>query len=175
MRRVGALAALLAGAAGMAPARAGQLRLAAPLRDIGHSGVPDSVLHHPGALDALQWQAMRRHPLIGQAMLAASTLPLLQLAGAIAHQHHERWDGTGYPQALAGERISLEARATTLADAVDAMLGERPYRPALSLDETLRRVREASASQFDPRLVELLFEHLAAWRGWYQDPAPPWI
>ena len=173
--RIGALAALLAGAAGMAPARVRQLRLAAPLHDIGHCGVPDSVLHSPGALDAQQWQLLRRHPLIGHDLLARSALPVLQLAAAIAHQHHERWDGTGYPQALAGERISLEARATTLADAVDAMLSERPYRPAWSLDATLQRVRQGSATQFDPGLVELLFEHLAAWRGWYQDPTPPHI
>ncbi|MEC5163952.1 response regulator RpfG family c-di-GMP phosphodiesterase [Janthinobacterium sp. CG_23.3] len=165
--RVGAIAAMLGAAAGMAPAAVRQLRLAAPLHDAGHCGVPDAMLHAPGPLDAEQWQLMRRHTGIGRDMLARSPRPVLQLAAAIAHEHHERWDGGGYPRALAGEQIGLAARITALADFIDAMVSPRSYRQAWSLEHTLRQVREESGKRFAPDLVAHLFERLDWLRALY--------
>ncbi|MES2075419.1 MAG: DUF3369 domain-containing protein [Pseudomonadota bacterium] len=167
VQRVGLIAALLAGAAGMSPAEAEQIRLAAPLHDCGHAGVPDAVLHQPGPLSAAQWKVMRGHCETGRAMLARSARPLLQLAATIAHEHHERWDGGGYPRGLAGQEISLAGRIVALADCLDAMLCARPYRPAATLEQALAQVRADSGTRFAPDLAALLLQQEAALRELY--------
>ncbi len=168
VQRVGLIAAMLAQAAGMAPGAVRQLRLAAPLHDIGHSGVPDAVLHRPGPLDEEQWQLMRAHSAIGHAMLVGAAQPVLQLAADIAHQHHERWDGSGYPLGLAGNDIRLEARITALADFIDAMVSPRCYRQAWPLAHALEQVASGSGSRFDPQLAALLLDQADALQALYQ-------
>lgn len=165
--RVGEIAAMLGTAAGLPPPLVRQLRLAAGLHDIGHSGVPDTVLNTPGTLSDEQWIVMRSHCQTGRDMLSRSPQPVLQLAATIAHEHHERWDGGGYPRGLAGERISIAGRITALADFIDAMVSPRCYRPAWSLEHTLEQVRQESGKRFDPDLVPLLLAHTDALRALY--------
>lgn len=156
--RVGEIAAMLAQAVDMPPGAVRQLRQAAPLHDIGHAGIPDAILNQPGPLDAAQRARMQGHSDIGWQMLSRSQQPVLKLAARIAHEHHERWDGDGYPQGLRGADISLAARITALADFVDAMVSPRCYRPPHSLQHTLDEVREGSGSRFDPALANLLLQ-----------------
>ena len=172
VERVGAIAAMLAEAAQLAPAAVRQLRQAAPLHDVGHSGVPDAVLNQPGPLDGEQWALMRRHSEVGRAMLQRSDQPVLQLAAAIAYEHHERWDGSGYPRGLAGEQISLAGRITALADFVDAMVSPRCYRPAWPLAHALEQVRAESGKRFDPALAALLLQRSAELQRLYQHSPP---
>lgn len=156
VERVGLIAAMLGEELDMPPAAVRQLRQAAPLHDIGHAGVPDAILHHPGPLDAAQWERMRLHCDIGADMLARSSQPVLQLAARIAREHHERWDGKGYPRRLGGAQISLPGRITALADFVDAMASPRPWRAAHPLEEALQAVAEDHGQRFDPALASLL-------------------
>ncbi|CAN7525854.1 DUF3369 domain-containing protein [Pseudoduganella sp. LjRoot289] len=166
--RVGAIAAMLARAAELAPSVVRQLRQAAPLHDVGHSGVPDAVLNQPGPLDSGQWRLMRRHSEIGRAMLLRSDQPVLRLAADIAYEHHENWDGSGYPRGLAGEQISMAGRITALADFVDAMVSPRCYRPARPLAQALEQVQAESGRRFDPALAALLLAHAAELKILYQ-------
>ncbi|SFV10755.1 HD domain-containing phosphohydrolase [Pseudoduganella namucuonensis] len=168
VRRVGAISAMLADAARLAPGAARRLRLAAPLHDVGHAAVPDDVLNTPGPLDDAQWGVMRRHCEAGRAMLAGSPQPVLKLAAAIAHEHHERWDGAGYPRGLSGERISMAGRIVALADFVDAMVSPRCYRPAWPLEHALEQVRAESGKRFDPALALLLLAREAELRRLYE-------
>jgi response regulator RpfG family c-di-GMP phosphodiesterase len=101
---------------------------------------------------------MQGHSDIGWHMLSASSLPVLRLAARIAHEHHERWDGAGYPQGLQGAGISLAARITALADFVDAMVSPRSYRPPHTLQHALEEVREGSGRHFDPALASMLLQ-----------------
>jgi response regulator RpfG family c-di-GMP phosphodiesterase len=172
VERVGLIAAMLAQAAGMTPSAVRQLGQAAPLHDAGHSGVPDAVLQHPGPLDEAQWPLMREHCAIGHAMLARSPQPVLQLAAVIAHEHHERWDGGGYPRGLAGEQISLAGRIVALADFVDATVSPRSYRPAVTLAQSLRQVRDDGGQRFDPALAALLLAQQAELEQLYQRLPP---
>ncbi len=167
VERVGEIAAMLARAAGLPAALVRQVRQAAGLHDIGYSGVPDTVLHSPGALTGEQWALMRGHCVTGRDMLARSSLPVLQLAAVIAHEHHERWDGAGYPRGLPGERISMAGRITALADFVDAMVSPRSYRAPWPLEHVLEQVRQESGKRFDPALVALLLAETEALRTLY--------
>ncbi|SFG00279.1 Response regulator c-di-GMP phosphodiesterase, RpfG family, contains REC and HD-GYP domains [Duganella sp. CF458] len=159
VERVGEIAAMLGAAVDMPDNAVRQLRQAAPLHDIGHAGIPDEILNQPGPLDAAQRTRMQGHSDIGWHMLSGSRQPVLQLAARIAHEHHERWDGAGYPQGLQGADISLVARITALADFVDAMVSPRSYRPAHTLQHALDAVREGSGKRFDPALANLLLQH----------------
>ncbi len=103
---------------------------------------------------------MKRHTTIGHQILANSESDLLRIAATIALTHHEHYDGSGYPQGLAGEEIPLEGRITAIADVFDASLSDRPYRPALAVDEAVDVIEGGSGSQFDPRIVDLLLAHL---------------
>jgi CheY-like chemotaxis protein len=167
VERVGEIAAMLARASDLPPLLVRQLRQAAPLHDVGHSGVPDAVLNTPGPLSEEQWVRMRSHCQIGRDMLCRSKLPVLQLAATIAYEHHERWDGGGYPRGLAGERISMAGRIAALADFVDAMVSHRCYRPAWPLQHVLEQVRLESGHRFDPALAERLLSGADALRALY--------
>ena len=150
---------------GMTPAELETLRQAARLHDVGKIGIRDAVLSKPGPLDDHEVQEMRRHAAIGAGILEG----VLGLRGCvpIVRHHHERWDGGGYPDGLAGEAIPLAARMVAVVDAFDAMTSDRPYRRAMSEEIALARVLEASGTQFCPRCVEafeavLTLEALAA-------------
>ncbi len=158
--RVGILAALLAGWCGLDEESVRDLRLAAPLHDVGKLGISDEILLKPGMLTEEEREQMRRHTGIGHQLLAGSRSKLLEHAAAIAFTHHEHWDGGGYPSGLRGEQIPIEGRITALADVFEALLSDRVYRPAFPLDEVVEIIRESSGRQFDPQLVEVLLEHL---------------
>jgi HD-GYP domain-containing protein (c-di-GMP phosphodiesterase class II) len=134
------------------------LRHAATLHDIGELGVPEAILNKPGPLTDEERPAIERHPLIGEGILS----PLEFLADAIplVRAAHERWDGSGYPDGLSGKRIPLGARILFACDAYEAMLTERPYRPALSQEEAVAELRRVAGAQLDPAVVEALIETL---------------
>ena len=123
------------------------------LHDAGKIGIPDRILLKPGPLDPEEQREMERHPVIGEQLLAS--LPLLQGEGLrVVRSHHERWDGTGYPDGLIRDEIPIGARIYALADALDAMTDERPYRPALSWGDAVTEIRRNSGTQFDPDVVD---------------------
>ena len=137
-----------------------ELELAALFHDLGKLGVPDSVLNKPGPLDPEERALMRRHTEWGAAILA--NVPALEAVATIVRCHHERWDGTGYPNGIAGERIPIASRIVAVADAYDAMTSDRPYRKALPQAVALEELRAGAGSQFDPTCVELLVAEVEA-------------
>lgn len=132
----------------------------APMHDIGKVGIPDAILLKPGKLDPDEWTIMRRHPEIGANILAHSTSTWLETSRVIALSHHERWDGTGYPQGLHGENIPLLGRIVAVADVFDALTSARPYKLAWSVERAVATIQEGSGTQFDPRLVATFVELL---------------
>jgi putative nucleotidyltransferase with HDIG domain len=122
------------------------------LHDIGKLGVPDGILRKPGSLDAEEWKVMQQHVQIGYELVKG--IPFLADAAQVVHAHHERFDGNGYPRGLRGEEIPLIARVFALADTLDAITSDRPYRRAASFAWGRETIRECSGSQFDPRVVE---------------------
>ena len=146
---------ILALAYGMSEYEAEQLKQAAPMHDVGKIGIPDSVLLKPGRLNENEYEHMKQHALIGAKILENSTSPLLQLAHKLALEHHEKWDGTGYPYGLKGEEISIEGRIVTIADVFDALTSKRPYKKAWSVEEALDLLKDEAGKHFDPQLVDL--------------------
>ncbi len=132
------------------------LSRAAELHDIGKIAIPDDILHKPGPLNDAEWGLMRRHTLIGERLLGSA--PALAPVAKVVRSSHERWDGGGYPDALAGERIPLASRIILACDAFDAMTTDRPYREAMSFADARAELRRNAGSQFDPAVVELLCE-----------------
>ncbi|MFL6227516.1 MAG: HD-GYP domain-containing protein [Pyrinomonadaceae bacterium] len=150
--RVVVLSSVLGRACGLAPSHLRVLELGALLHDIGKIGVPDAILRKPGKLDRREWAKMRRHPRDGRRILRG--LSFLEEAARVVLQHHESWDGTGYPAGLKGEEIDLNARILAVADAFDAMVTKRPYRPARSFEAAVEELDKCAGKQFDPRAVE---------------------
>ena len=161
-KRVGAASASLAKQAGAAPAEVELIGQAAPLHDIGKIGIPDLILLKPGALSEEERATMQKHTTIGNAILRHESSELMRLAAMIALSHHERWDGTGYPEGLAGEKIPLEARVVAISDVFDALTHNRPYRPAWKVGDALEEVRRNKGSHFDPHLVDVFLGQAAS-------------
>jgi HD-GYP domain-containing protein (c-di-GMP phosphodiesterase class II) len=136
------------------------LRIAAHLHDLGKIGVPDQILHKPGPLDETEWSIMREHPVWGARALEA--IPGFHHASRAVRHHHERWDGTGYPDGLAGEDIPIGARVIAVCDAYEAMTATRPYRPALAEPLARERIVAGTGSHFDPAVAWGLLEVLAS-------------
>jgi putative two-component system response regulator len=157
IRRTGLLSEVLALAAGWSHTEAHQLRMAAPMHDVGKIGIPDAILQKPGALTHEEFERMKQHTTMGAQMLAGSTSPVLQLAEKVALCHHEHWDGTGYSQALAGEAIPEAARIVSIVDVYDALTHARVYRPAFTEEAALSMMREGHGTKFDPGLLALFF------------------
>lgn len=151
--RMSKIAARLARQAGLSAADCDLVLNAAPMHDIGKIGIADSILRKPGKLDALEWETMKSHTTIGAEILAGHDSDLMHMARDIALCHHERWDGSGYPQGLAGEAIPLSARITAIADVFDALTSERPYKRAWPMAEAMAEISRAAGSHFDPALV----------------------
>jgi diguanylate cyclase (GGDEF)-like protein len=137
----------------LSPEDVGPLLQAASLHDIGKAAIPDSILEKPGPLNAQEWSFMHTHTVIGERILCAA--PALTEAARLVRSSHERWDGTGYPDGLAGERIPLRARIIAVCDAYDAMVSTRPYRSRMSAEVALEELRRCAGSQFDPAVVEV--------------------
>ncbi|AUJ72508.1 MULTISPECIES: HD domain-containing phosphohydrolase [Pseudoalteromonas] len=151
---------VLAKACGLPEAYAEDLMLAAPMHDIGKVGIADSILLKPGRLDAEEYEVMKQHAELGANILADSDSKLVKLAYLMAMEHHEKFDGSGYPKGLKGEEISLEGRICALADVFDALTSKRPYKEAWPIEKALAFIHSESGKHFDPKLVELLDENL---------------
>lgn len=134
------------------------IRHAAPMHDVGKLGVPDRILLKPGPLDDEEWVLMRAHTTIGAQILANSTSDVIQMGERIALGHHERWDGKGYPNGVAGEEIPLEARICTVVDVFDAMTVDRPYRKAVPNDDVVEMMVKDARAHFDPDVLDAFLD-----------------
>lgn len=144
-----------------------RIHIGAHLHDIGKIGIPDAILNKPGRLTKEEFAQIRQHPAIGDQIIGK--VRILRSVSDIVRHHHERIDGGGYPDGLAGEQISLGARIVAVADAFDAMMNTRTYREALGLSETLREMRRCSGSQFDSNVVRALLQLIESTAGsWLQ-------
>jgi len=151
--RMSHYARLIALAHGLGEESAGIIFNTAPMHDIGKIGIPDAILLKPGKLDAAEWEVMYQHPIMGAEIIGKHDNELLETARIIALTHHEKWDGSGYPQGLKGEAIPLEGRIVAIADVFDALVSVRPYKPALPLETALQYFDEQSGRHFDPTLL----------------------
>jgi putative two-component system response regulator len=158
--RMSHISQTIALAAGMPSDDAELILQASPMHDIGKLGIPDRILLKPSQLEPEEWEQMKRHTTIGAQIIGDHPSELMALAKRVALHHHERWDGTGYPDGLVGEAIPLEARVVAVADVFDALLSVRPYKRAWSVDETAKYLTESSGCHFEPRLVTALLDRL---------------
>jgi HD-GYP domain-containing protein (c-di-GMP phosphodiesterase class II) len=157
-----ALAAHLGDVAQLAEATARELgmdeqevehvRAAGELHDVGKTAIPEAILEKPGPLDELEWELVRRHSLIAERIVGAA--PALAPVAKLVRSVHERWDGKGYPDGLAGEAIPLGSRVVAVCDTFHAMTSDRPYRGAMSAEVALAEIRRNAGSQFDPAVVD---------------------
>ena len=129
--------------------------LAAPMHDVGKIGVPDRILMKPGGLDRDEWIEMKKHAEFGGEIIGDHTSELLQNAKTVALTHHEKWDGKGYPNGLAGEEIPIIGRIAALSDVFDALTSKRPYKEAWSVEKAVKLINEESGKHFDPGLVDV--------------------
>lgn len=156
--RVGKLAALVADRMGFPAKDAERIGMAATLHDIGKIGIPDHILLKPGRFTNEEFEQMKLHTTIGANILQNSSFDVLKLAETISRSHHERWDGTGYPEGLRGEEIPIEARIVALADFYDAVTHERPYKKAWTQAEAIAEIKRQRGAHFDPRVTDLFLQ-----------------
>ena len=164
IRRIGLYAAAMAKALGWSTQQIDDIRMAAPMHDIGKIGIPDRILLKKGKLTEAEFVIMKRHTEIGAKMLQDSHIPALDMAADIALCHHEKWDGTGYPRELAGEDIPITARITTIVDIYDALVHERVYKKAMSEQDAQKLMRSMAGSHLDPTLFAVFEELLPVMR-----------
>lgn len=137
-----------------------EIEYAAPMHDIGKIGIPDKILLKPGKFEADEWQIMQRHTQIGHAILSDSQSRYMQMGSIIALNHHERFDGTGYPHGLTGQDIPLVARIVAVGDVFDALVSTRPYKEPWAQQDALDYLKKHAGSQFDPICVDAFFERI---------------
>ena len=145
---------------GLTDKEADLLQMASPMHDIGKVGIPDAILNAPRRLEVSEWNIMQTHAHLGYTMLKSSNKQILQAAAIVAHEHHEKWDGSGYPRAISGESIHIYGRITALADVFDALGSERVYKKAWKLDDILKFFVDEKGKHFEPKLVDLFIENL---------------
>ena len=160
VKRVAEYSKLLAILSGLGLKSANLLFTASPMHDIGKVAIPDSILKKPGKLTDEEWNIMRTHSEIGYNILKGSSRPILKAAAIVAYRHHEKWDGSGYPNGIKGENIHIFARITALADVFDALGSNRSYKKAWELEKILNLFEEEKGKHFDPKLVELFLNNL---------------
>ncbi len=160
IERIGLYSEVVAGVLGLAPGEVASIRHAAPMHDVGKLGVPDRILLKPGALDEDEWQIMRSHASVGARILAGSSSAVIQMGERIALSHHEKWDGSGYPQGISGEQIPCEGRICAVVDVFDALTMDRPYRKALGEEQVLGMLKADSGAHFDPDILDAFFTAL---------------
>ncbi len=158
--RVGKMAQLLALRSGMEQDEAAVLRLAAPMHDVGKVGIADSILNKPARLTEEEYNTMKTHTTLGWEILGKSERRIMRSAALVAYQHHERWDGKGYPNGLSGENIHIFGRITALVDVFDAVINKRVYREAKELGEVVAMLRQGRGTHFDPTLVDCFLANL---------------
>lgn len=154
IRRIGLYSAVLAANLGWEQSAVDDLKIAAPMHDVGKIGVPDSILLKPGPLTSTEFEAMKLHTKIGAGILSGSDIRLIVMARDIALSHHERWDGAGYPHGLAGEAIPEAARIVAIADVYDALLHPRVYKAAVDEQEALAIMLSERGRHFDPKMFD---------------------
>jgi cyclic di-GMP phosphodiesterase len=159
INRMATIAAFLGRELGFNQERVLLLHAAAPMHDVGKIAIPDEILRKPGPLSPTEREEMKRHTIVGHRILADSQSDLLRLAATIALTHHERFDGSGYPQGLSGHDIPLEGRIVAVADVFDALLSDRCYRPALTSKDATKVIAKGRGTQFDPAIVDSLLTH----------------
>ena len=160
VKRVASYASLLAKYYGLAPEKIKLIKLASPMHDVGKIGIPDAILYKPAKLTKEEFEIIKSHAKIGHSILKGSHRKILEIASLIALQHHERWDGFGYPNGLKGKEISIYARITGLVDIFDALLHKRVYKEKWEVDKTLEFISEQSGKRFEPELVEIFLKNI---------------
>jgi len=171
LRRISHTAGLIAQAMGLSEKEIELVRSASPMHDVGKIGIPDSVLCKPGSLSASERKTVQGHCLMGAEILGDPLNELVAAARVVAVTHHERWDGQGYPNGLAGEEIPLYGRIVGLADVFDALVSKRCYKEARPLEEALDVIRSEKGKHFDPKVVDAFFQVLDEVAEFYRDPA----
>lgn len=161
VRRVAEMSMLLGQLAGMGSREAGILKHASPMHDVGKIGISDLILNKPGSLTDDEWTEMKRHTTIGHELFSGTEREILRLGGIIALEHHEKWDGSGYPLGKRGHEISLAGRITAIVDVFDALLSPRVYKAAWPLERVVELIRTEAGRHFDPDLAGLLLTHLS--------------
>ncbi len=136
------------------------LHMASPMHDIGKVGIPDAILNAPRKLNKEEYEIMKTHAKLGYEMLKYSNKPILKAAAIVANEHHEKWDGSGYPNATSGENIHIYGRITAVADVFDALGSDRVYKKAWELEKILTLFKEESGKHFDPKIVKLFLDNL---------------
>ena len=160
LKRVAEYSKLLALKYGLSKEEAEIIKFASPMHDIGKIGIPDSILNKPGKLTPDEFEIMKNHVSIGYDMLKNSTREILKASAIIANTHHEKWDGTGYPNKLKENNIHIYGRITAIADVFDALGSDRPYKEAWTLDKILNLFKDQKGKHFDPKLIEIFFNNL---------------
>jgi len=150
----------LAEAAELSAAECNLVFNASPMHDVGKIGIPDNILLKPGRLDEREWEIMKTHTIIGEKILSGNSSELLRTASILARSHHERWDGSGYPDGLKGENIPMISRITAICDVFDALLSKRPYKNPWTIEETVAYLKAGRGKHFDPHLLDLFFNCL---------------
>ncbi len=161
VKRVAEYSKLLALKCGLPLKEAEEIKMASPMHDIGKVGIPDNILNKPGKLTDEEFEIMKTHAELGYEMLKNSNQPLLKTAAIISMEHHEKWDGTGYPRGLKGDEIHLYGRITAIADVFDALGHDRVYKKAWPLEQILDLFKEGRGKHFDPKLIDLFMHNLA--------------
>jgi putative two-component system response regulator len=173
IKRMGYYTEAIAKAMALAPQDIEAILYAAPMHDIGKIGIPDRILLKPGPLDEQEWTFMMQHTTIGGNILSGSDSYVIQMAEQIALEHHEKWDGSGYPKGLKGPDISLWGRISAIADVFDALTTTRPYKKAFPLDYSLEILEKSRGAHFDPDVVGAFFsikEEILSIRMKYDEP-----
>ncbi len=160
VKRMSHMCSLLAEKRGLGKDFSELMLYASTMHDVGKIGIPDSILLKPGKLTAEEWQIMQQHPIIGARVIGNHKSKLLALAREMALFHHEKWDGTGYPHRIEGNRIPVSARIAAICDVFDALTSERPYKKPWSVEHALNFLRRESGRHFEPIMVDLFEKHL---------------
>lgn len=159
-RRVAIMSKTIAKEYGMSDEQIKLIEIASPLHDIGKIGIPDAILNKPAKLTQDEYFKMKSHALLGYDILKNSKRQILNIAAIIAYEHHEKYDGTGYPRGLKGEEISIYARIVAIVDVLDALLSRRVYKSAWSVEDTVSLLKEERGKHFDPRLVDIVVKNI---------------
>lgn len=159
VRRVAEITRILALELGYSVVESEKIKSASPLHDLGKIGIPDNILHKPGSLDAKEWKIMQSHVEIGYELVRYSNQDILKYAAVISYQHHEKWDGTGYPNGLKGNEIDLIGRIASLADVFDALAHDRCYKKAWPIEKVVQFINDQEGLHFDPLVVAAFRKH----------------
>ncbi|GHV03719.1 hypothetical protein AGMMS50229_03530 [Campylobacterota bacterium] len=162
VKRVAEYSYILALGVGLSKSEAELLRMASPMHDIGKIAIPDAILKKPGKLDEAEFEVMKTHAAVGYQILKNSSRSILKAAATVAYEHHEKWNGKGYPRGISGEAIHIYGRITAIADVFDALGSDRVYKKAWALDKILTLFRDERGQHFDPKIVDTFFDCLDA-------------